>query len=192
MELRAHDPGPVDAGAGIRAHRWSRATGGRSQLARTSWPAHPDGGPGNSVTRSELENLWDRHGGSGYALACALLGDQAAAVEAVRRAMADLTCSVRGVSTEEAGRCLARHVYRHAHEAAGGTPDAVLLPPVMVWVSQLAWLQRASLALCMFGGLTHRDAADLLDVPPSTVADLLTAGLRELGRLAADSTATRA
>jgi len=50
--------------------------------------------------------------------------------------------------------------------------------------------QRASLALCVFGGLTHREAAALLDVPPGTVAALLTAGLRELGRLAAGGTAT--
>ena len=62
----------------------------------------------------------------------------------------------------------------------------------MVWLGQLAQLQRACLALCVFGGLTHREAADLLDVPPSTVAELLTAGLRELGRLAAGGTATSA
>ena len=104
--------------------------------------------------------------------------------------MADLARSIRGVSTQEARRCLVRHVYRHTQEPAGETSGAVLLPPVMVWVSQLARLQRASLALCVFGGLTHREAAALLDVPPSTVADLLTAGLRELGRLAAGAAAT--
>ena len=104
--------------------------------------------------------------------------------------MADLARSIRGVSTEEARRCLVRQVYRHSQEPAGETSGAVLLPPVMVWVSQLARLQRASLALCVFGGLTHREAAALLDVPPSTVAGLLTAGLRELGRLAAGGTAT--
>ena len=68
--------------------------------------------------------------------------------------MADLARSIRGVSTEEARRCLVRHVYRHTQEPAGETSDAVLLPPVLVWVSQLARLQRASLALCVFGGLT--------------------------------------
>ena len=104
--------------------------------------------------------------------------------------MADLARSTRGVSTEEARRFLARHVYRHARSPPARRPAQVPLPPVMVWVSQLAQLQRASLALCVFGGLTHREAAALLDVPPSTVADLLTAGLRELGRLAAGATAT--
>jgi hypothetical protein len=143
-----------------------------------------------AVTRPELQDLWDRHGGSAYALACALLGNEVAAAEAVRLAMADLARSSRGVSTEEARRCLVRHVYRHAQEPAGETSGGGALPPVMVWVSQLARLQRASLALCVFGGLTHREAAALLGVPASTVADLLTAGLRELGRLAAGGTAT--
>ena len=59
------------------------------------------------------------------------------------------------------------------------------LPPVMTWLAQLAQLQRACLALCVFGGHTHREAADLLDVAPTTVAELLTAGLHELGNLAA-------
>lgn len=104
--------------------------------------------------------------------------------------MADLARSVRGVSTEEARRRLVRHVYQRTQELDGGTSGTVLLPPVMVWVSRLARLQRASLALCVFGGLTHREAAALLDVPPGTVADLLTAGLRELGRLAAGATMT--
>ena len=104
--------------------------------------------------------------------------------------MADLARSSRDVSTEEARRSLVRQVYRHAQEPVSETSGAVLLPPVVVWVSRLARLQRASLALCVFGGLTHREAAALLDVPPSTVADLLTAGLRELGRVAAGATMT--
>ena len=104
--------------------------------------------------------------------------------------MADLVRSMRGVPTGDARRCLVRHVYRHTQERAGEPSGAVMLPPVMVWVSQLARLQRASLALCVFGGLTHREAAAMLDVPPGTVADLLTAGMRELGRLAAGATAT--
>ena len=53
-----------------------------------------------------------------------------------------------------------------------------------MWLSRLARLQRASLALCIYGGLTHREAATLLGVPPGTVAELITAGLREVSRLA--------
>jgi DNA-directed RNA polymerase specialized sigma24 family protein len=62
----------------------------------------------------------------------------------------------------------------------------------MVWLGQLVELQRACLALCVFGGFTHREAAELIGVPPNTVAELLTAGLRELEHLAADGTTASA
>jgi DNA-directed RNA polymerase specialized sigma24 family protein len=104
--------------------------------------------------------------------------------------MADLARSADGLPDDEAWRLLARSVYRHAPEPSGGAVDAGQLPRQMLWLSRLARLQRASLALCVHGGLTHREAAALLDVPPATVADLLTAGLRELGRLAAADAAT--
>ena len=94
--------------------------------------AEAQSAPAGAVSRRELEDLWDHHGGSAYALACALLGDEAAAAEVVRLAMFDLARSVRGVSTEEAGRRLVRHVYRHAQEHAADTSGAALLPPVMV------------------------------------------------------------
>ena len=141
-------------------------------------------------TWRELEDLWERHGAYAYGLACALLGNDVAAADAVRLAMADLARSVRDVPTGEARPFLVRHVYRHAQEPAGPTSDPGRLPPVMVWVSRLARLQRASLALCVFGELTHREAAELLDVAPGTVAGLLTSGLRELGRLQAGATPT--
>ena len=110
--------------------------------------------PARSSTRElgerSLRTCGTATGGSAYALACALLGNEVAAAEAVRLAMSDLASSIRGVSTEEARRCLVRHVYRHAQEPADERSGAVLLPPVMVWVSQLARVQRASLALCVF------------------------------------------
>ena len=190
MELTAQARGLVGGRAPVRGRRWGQAAGAESRRVQIVSGAETESASESAGTRRELEELWDRHGGSAYALACALLGNEVAAAEAVRLAMADLARSIRGVSTEEARRSLVRHVYRHAQEPAGDTSGAVLLPPVMVWVSQLARLQRASLALCVFGGLTHREAAALLDVPPSTVAALLTAGLRELGRLAADASAT--
>lgn len=189
MELTAQAPGLVGARAGGRGRRWGRAAEAESRRVQIASRAETESAPESAVTRRELEDLWDRHGGPAYALACALLGNEAAAAEAVRLAMADLARSIRDVSTEEARRSLVRHVYRHAQEPGCETSGAVLLPPVMVWVSQLARLQRASLALCGFGGLTHREAAALLDVPPGTVADLLTSSLRELGRLTAGATA---
>jgi len=193
MEMTAQAPGLVGARARARGRRWGRAAEAESRRVQTASRAETESAPTGAVTRRELEerelqDLWDRHGGSAYALACALLGNEAAAAEAVRLAMADLARSIRGVSTEEARRCLVRHVYRHTQELVGQTPSTTELPPVIVWVSQLARLQRACLGLCYFGGLTHREAAALLGVPPGTVADRLNAGLRELGRLAAHGT----
>jgi DNA-directed RNA polymerase specialized sigma24 family protein len=185
--MTAQAPGLVGGRASARRRRADEAA---CRPVQISSRAEPETAPASAISRRELEDLWDRHGRSAYALACGLLGNEAAAADAVSLAMLDLARSIRGGSTEEARGCLVRHVYRHTQEPADEMPGAVLLPPVMVWVSQLARLQRASLALCVFGGLTHREAAELLDVPPSTVADLLTAGLRELGRLSVGATAT--
>ena len=162
------------------------------RTARTLRPLGDLGAADRAVTSRELELLWDNHGPSAYALACALLGDERAAAEAVRLAMADLPRSIHRASSQEARRCLVRHVYRRAEESTAERSGATTLPPVMVWVSRLARLQRASLALCVFGGLSYQEAAALLDVSPSTVADLLTTGLREAGRLATGATATYA
>ncbi len=152
--------------------------------ARPAAPAHSESQAG-ACGAPQLESLWDRHGASAYTLACALLGDEEAAARAVRLAITDLVSTTGRESPEDALRPLTRRVYRRSQEIAVEPSGRSDLPPVMVWLAQLARLQRACLAVCFYGGLTHREAADLLGVPPGTVADLLTAGLRELGRLAA-------
>ncbi|CAA9377873.1 MAG: hypothetical protein AVDCRST_MAG32-1526 [uncultured Nocardioides sp.] len=129
--------------------------------------------------------VWDRHGPAAYALASALLGDEAAATQAVTLAMTDLARSEDTVPAETAHRTLSRHVYARSQELVDQTFRTLDLPPAMVWLGKLAPLQRACLALCVFGGLTHQEAAELVDVPPMTVAELLTAGLRDLSGLAA-------
>ncbi|MEO7352137.1 MAG: sigma factor-like helix-turn-helix DNA-binding protein [Marmoricola sp.] len=106
--------------------------------------------------------------------------------------MADLVLETDSESPEDALRSLARRVYWRSQEVPVEPAGMRQTPSVMVWLGQLAHLQRACLALCVFGGLTHREAADLLDVPPRTVAELLTAGLRELGQLAAAGAPTSA
>lgn len=178
----ASAPGVVDRPD--RRRRWTTGGPRRIQVAAR---------PGREHTRiedgaREVGDLWERSGASAYALACALLGNEEAATEAVRLAMADLDHADRGPSAEEARLALSRRVYRRAQELAIEAPDSARLPAAVVWVSKRAWLQRASIALCVFGGLTYRQAAELLDVRPRTVADLLTAGLRELGSHAATRT----
>ena len=197
MELATETRGPVRTPVDARTRRraWFPAADSRRQEAPAPLPRVKS--KANVSTAPNPEKVWDRHGGSVYALACALIGDEAAAVRAVTLAMVDLTLSIDAEPHQDILGFLARRVYRHSLEAKVKPsdrpgPPPVTLPPVMGWLSRLAQLQRACLALCVFGGLTHREAADLLGVPPSAVAELLTAGLRELGHLAAGGADTSA
>ena len=165
-------------------NRWRRRR--RDELNRTRpgmLREHPPVAPASLSPDQSLEHLWDRHGKCVYALACTLLGDERAATRAVTLAMRDLAGSPEVVPAEEGLRAMARQVYLRTQELSGETPRTLHLPPAMVWLGDLAQLQRGCLALCVFGGHTHREAARLLGVPPTTVAELLTMGLRELGRL---------
>ena len=135
--------------------------------------------------------VWDRHGAAAYALACALLGDEAAATQAVTLAMIDLARTEDTVPAEAARRTLACQVHLRSQELVDQTFRTLDLPPAMVWLGKLAPLQRACLALCVFGGLTHHEAAGLLDTPPMMVAELLTAGLRDLSGLPAEEPSAR-
>jgi DNA-directed RNA polymerase specialized sigma24 family protein len=122
----------------------------------------------------------------------ALVGDETAAAQAVALGMADLARSTDTVSTTDARRSWARHVYWRSQELTGEPSSTPHLPPAMVWLIHVAPLQRACVALCVFGGHTRGEAAELLGVPPATVANLLTTGLRELARSAVRPTAASA
>ncbi|WP_426246732.1 sigma factor-like helix-turn-helix DNA-binding protein [Nocardioides sp. LHG3406-4] len=123
-------------------------------------------------------------------MALALLGDEETAMRAVALAMTDLARSDISTAPDEARRSLARHVYRRSTELGADTPSMLRPLPAMTWLAQLAQLQRACLALCVFGGHSYQQAADLLGVPGETVAQMLTSGLRELGRLSKGRVAT--
>src|SRR4051794_7296075 len=185
MELAERANGPVVPRVDAQSHRWRRAA-----LARPRpWPTSPPGVHSTSEaeagTAPGLEELWKRHGRALYAFACALLGDEAAAVQAVTLAMVDLARTSADEWPREIPRYLSERVYwrSQALTMERSSPSPVL--PIMGWLARLARLQRTCLALCAFGGYPHREAADLLDVAPATVAELLTTGLRELGHLAA-------
>jgi DNA-directed RNA polymerase specialized sigma24 family protein len=137
-----------------------------------------------AATAPGLEALWDRHGASLYALACALLGDEAAAVRTVTLAMVDLARTPASDWPIDIPRYLSERVYRRSQTLTTEPSGASHVPASMRWLARLARLQRTCLALCVFGGYTHREVAELLDAAPATVAELLTTGLRELGHLA--------
>lgn len=134
-----------------------------------------------------LEDAWEQHGRSLYALASTLLGDREAAVRAVTLGMTDLVHSPHRGPAADLRRCMARHVYRRTLELAAQAPTTRQLPSAMAGLGRLAQLQRACLALCVFGGHTYREAAGVLGVQPVTVAELLTAGLREVGRFTTEA-----
>lgn len=133
-------------------------------------------------TAAWAEDLWNDHGQLVYSMACALLGDESAAMQAVAEGMVDFV-QADAVTGEDTTRALARHVYRRTTYLTAGTADSSALPPAMVWLAQLARLQRAALALCAFGGFTCRSAAELLGTTPGAVAQLLSSGLDEVRRL---------
>lgn len=137
------------------------------------------------VTNSDgwAEDLWNSHGPSVYSLAIALLGDQTAAMQAVALGMVDFVRRDISTPAEDTGRTLARLVYLRSSELVNETATSADLTPALRWLAQLAQLQRASLALCAFGGHTYEDAAQVLGIAPLTVAQLLTSGLNELSRL---------
>ena len=129
------------------------------------------------------DDLWNDHGQFVYSMACALVGDESAAMQAVAQGMVDLVGSDVIAPTDDTRRALARHVYRRTTHVTIKPSVSTARPPAMVWLAQLAQHQRAALALCAFGGFSYRDAAELLGSTPLAVAQLLSSGLAEIRRL---------
>ena len=137
------------------------------------------------------------HGIPLFALACTLLGDERKALRAVTSGMVDLyAASDAGPAraVDESLQAAARCVYKQCQAmlAEDHIQRTVTIPPLMVWLGELACSQRGALGLCVFGGHDYRQAAHLLDLPPNAVARLLTAGLQELAAIAAAGTASGA
>ena len=164
--------------------RWGRARraakAGNAIATATGMTSSPD----TTGTTAWAEDLWKDHGTPLYWLAYAVLGEETAAIRAVALGMVDFVRFDESTATpHETRRTLARHVYRRCTELARELSTSTELPPVMGWLAQLAWLQRASLALCSYGGHTYQEAAEVLHISPRMAAQLLTAGLHELSSL---------
>ena len=119
--------------------------------------------PGAGLTPEEL---WQRHGASLLSMARVVLGDEAQALRAVTLGMVDLYR--RGDPLpDEALRSVAHSVYRHCHRSS--QEESIRWPT-------------CDGPLCVYGGHTYRDAARVLGITEASVAELLTTGLRDLGR----------
>ena len=153
--------------------------------------------PINGWHGTEPDQVWARHGTALYSLACAIAGNHAGAQRAISTGMTnylDLAEDRPGPESNEAIHALApfvwlahqRRVQDHARHRA-----VHLLPPLMDRLRELALLQRASIALWVFGGLDRREVADLLGQSPTAIATLLRCGLRDLDDTSALASTTQ-
>ena len=134
----------------------------------------------------EPDLVWQRHGMALYSLACAMAGSHAGAQRAITAGMTSYLERVEdrpGPETDEAIHALAPFVYlghQRRVQAQARYRVVHLLPPVMDRLRELALLQRTSIALWTFAGLSRREVAELLGQSPAAIATLLQCGLRDL------------
>lgn len=128
-----------------------------------------------------VEELWDAHGRSLFALARTLLGDESAARRAVTSAITTLYEDHGGPEPASALRTSARYVFAHS-EAMRTRSALVTFEPVGTSstsaLRRMALNQRRMLALCIYGGHTYRDAAAAMGISEDTAAQLITAALK--------------
>lgn len=135
----------------------------------------------------EPEALWDLYDANLWAMARTLLGEESASLHAVTLGMVDLyrpSGPDARVAADDALHAAAASVYQRFVQMPANPPGRRprAEPVAAARLAHLADLQRRTLALCVFGGHTYRQAAIALDVPAGTTAQLLVSGLRDLVR----------
>jgi DNA-directed RNA polymerase specialized sigma24 family protein len=156
----------------LSADLWVRPTPGHMPISGT-----------NGI---EPDQLWARHGTTLYSLACAMTGRHADAHRAITAGMTSYLRRARdrpGPESAEAIHTLAPFVWRgHQRRIQDQARCRVVhrLPPLMDRLRELALLQRTSIALWDFGGLSRRELADLLGQSPAAIGALPRSGLRDL------------
>jgi hypothetical protein len=146
----------------------------------------PRGMPISGTHGFEPDQVWERHGTALYSLACAMAGSHAGAQRAITAGMTSYLNRVKdrpGPETDEVVHALAPFVYRGFERRVQDQARfrvVHVLPPLMDRLREVALLQRASIALWAFGGLSRREVADLLGQSPAAIATLLRCGLRDL------------
>ncbi|MBC7595007.1 MAG: hypothetical protein H7288_13890 [Kineosporiaceae bacterium] len=144
-----------------------------------------------SVVRRSSDALLDSYGPALFAVACVLIHDPMRAEKLVGQtilASDDGFLRRPKVDSCVVARRLAAQVYRRyfcadPHASGSITVLATDDSPygALHWdLRALTDDHRAALALCKFGGHTYRQAAVVLDLPASHVAELLCEALRQL------------
>lgn len=143
------------------------------------------------VAASAVEDVWQRHGQALFALALVVCDDAETAESVVLQAILD-ACTPADIAVGAVGRQeLARYVYvlwqrrcdeppkavdpqRCEASGAGTSPSAA--------GAGLSRQQRSAIALALFGDHSYREAASLMGLAPSAVAELMRTGLIAAGR----------
>lgn len=159
--------------------------------------SHPPDRSPRFVRNRPVTRAFDRHGEALLCLASAMIGRGAAAESAVIETIADASARMDWTHPEdERGlrRELARLTYWRCVRWSGAvsqddpqTSVASLEPhrdadqPTADALDGLSGQERAAIALCLYGAHTYQETAELLALPPETVARLLSFGLHRLG-----------
>lgn len=142
--------------------------------------------------RQKADAALTRHGSTLYTLAHVLAGDREHAEQLVLQAI--FTGRAGGVTRNPADpqdglRRLARLIYlqwcadvgpKSVPAASAPQPGALAGPTLLLGLKAMPHEQRAAVALCMFGGHSYRQAAEVLVLPAEAVAELLRDALYEL------------
>jgi hypothetical protein len=158
-----------------------------SQIGRGAM-VHPESAAltAPSAPRSAVEETYMRHGAALFALAVVLLEDPEDAELLVTRALLD-SCTPPDLTSPLLNRRdLARYVY--VLWARNRTPPDTApvhrsrrsrgrKTPRLNVGGRLSQLQRASIALALFGDHTYIEIASLMDLPAGEVADHMRSGL---------------
>lgn len=144
--------------------------------------------PAAKLEARRAVKLYDRHGTALHTVANVLIGDQVRAEALVVEAI--IAQSATRIADRDDRRSSLRQLAAGAYAAWSRHPSlaGISLPPATAPRSSIATVyrlpddQRVAVALCAFGGHTHRQAAAVLGLPAGRVADLLREALLTLGQ----------
>lgn len=148
------------------------------------------------ATPTRAEQLCDDHVVALYALAYLLTSRRDLATYVVAGAIDDLSARPEPDCREDRVDIrseLARLIYLGSRALERGAPQEPFpvhdegaadeprsTPTAMTSLEALPDQQREAIALCLYGGQSYRDTAELLGLPAESVAGLLASGLHEL------------
>lgn len=145
-----------------------------AQLLRSAplraWAAAPP-------ERTDLEEVWHRHGAALFALTMVLFEDVDDAESVVTQAFLD-ACTPDDIAISPVSRReLARYVYVLWVRRTAAAQVIAGQPSLVAPATTLVHRQRIAIALAMFGEHTYTEIAALMELPAPDIASLMRSGL---------------